>query len=453
MAELFRCPSCNGRLTFDGGDHATVRCDYCGSTVIVPESLRSHTRSTALLFNHHEAVQEVVRLINAGNRTEATQLFGRTFGVTPSQAQEAVQRLANGLGILPQHVTIQTQVDNTRALRRLGCVVALIVTFIVLGAAFLPVLLGGTAMWAVFSQEPVATTVAGAMDEGIPDTPVLVAETPSAFASLLDAVGSEGIALGQFVDPRAIAVASDGVVYVADYSNGRVQRFDAQGNALGVWQWDRDRVIQALGAGVEGDLYAVQAGDLKRFDRQSGDLLGELTYESPRRIVSFSDVAVAPNGDVVALNHFGEIVRFSPAGDVLTIVDIEETASAIQPDELAVDGLGNVYLLAVYEDALGDRHHGVFLFDSEGKYLSRFGRDGDEEGQFTSPGAIAVDGRGRIYLADFPGILTFSNSGDYLGVTDTEGFIFGIAFRPDGEMLAVGNANKLFIYALPPAAT
>jgi sugar lactone lactonase YvrE len=378
-------------------------------------------------------------------------LFATTFGVTTRQATEAVDRLASGLSLSTRHISFQQTADNTRVVRRLGCLVAAIVLIIVLGAVVVPLMLGGTAAWTFFGQEAVGTEIAVVLGEELPGTPALAADKPADYAQLVDSVGGEGIALGQFVDPRAIAVARDGMIYVADYDVGRVQRFDAQGSALGMWQWDADRVIQALAVGTEDDLYAVQAGDLVRFDRQSGESLGELTYESPLHIVSFSDVDIAPNGDVVALNHFGEYVRFDARGGLLQIVDVEETASAEQVDELAVDGLGNVYLLASYEDALGERHHGVFMFDKEGNYLSRFGSDGDEEGQFTSPSTIAVDGQGRIYVSDFPGILTFSNSGAYLGTTDPDGFVLGIAFNNEGEMLAVGNANMMFRYAVPEA--
>ena len=52
MAELFQCPTCSGRLQYDGGDHATVRCEYCGNTVIVPDSLRRRTQSVADLYGN-----------------------------------------------------------------------------------------------------------------------------------------------------------------------------------------------------------------------------------------------------------------------------------------------------------------------------------------------------------------------------------------------------------------
>jgi hypothetical protein len=50
---------------------------------------------------------------------------------------------------------------------------------------------------------------------------------------------------------------------------------------------------------------------------------------------------------------------------------------------LAVDGLGNIYALS---DAV------VYKFSPDGKYINPFGSIGDQPGQFSSPGSIAVDG-------------------------------------------------------------
>lgn len=447
MAEVFQCPSCSGRLQYDGGDHPTVRCDYCGSTVIVPESLRSHSRSMSTLYGQQNAMQKIVGLINEERREEAAQLFGKTFAVDPLQAREAVARLADGLSLSTQHVQVQSGRDASLS-RKWGCAIALVILLVVGASIIIPLVAGGAAVWSVFSQEPIATGVAQVVSEGNPVIALPVAQSTPEYASLISSFGSEGIAPGQFVDPRGLAIAPDGEIFVADYSTGRVQRFSNEGSSLGVWQWDEDKVTQALSVGAQNDLYAVQGGDLVRFSRESGEPLGTLTYESASP-VSFRDVATAPNGDIVALNHFSEYVRFDAAGNVLHIVNLEESADILSVNKLAVDGRGNVYLLATYEDVLSKRQNGVFLYSNEGRYLSRFGNDGDEPGQFTSPSAIAVDGQGRIYISDFPGILTFSNSGNYLGVTDPEGFIFGIAFNSRGEMIAVGNANKLFRYAPP----
>jgi tripartite motif-containing protein 71 len=47
--------------------------------------------------------------------------------------------------------------------------------------------------------------------------------------------GSFGAGPGQFDRPYGVAVADDGLVYVTDFNNHRVQYFSATGNYLGEW--------------------------------------------------------------------------------------------------------------------------------------------------------------------------------------------------------------------------
>jgi tripartite motif-containing protein 71 len=258
--------------------------------------------------------------------------------------------------------------------------------------------------------------------------------------------GARGINPGEFNDPRAITIGMGGTLFVADYQGGRVQRFDAGGSYLGSWELEQDRVIKAMAADRNNNLYVVQAGDLKRYDQSSGSLLGTLDYQSSN-LVAFDDVATATNGDVVAVNHFGELVRFDSAGNLLQLMPIEDVADAVSFSKVAVDGVGNVYVLGRYEDALGDRHDGVFIFNNRGQFVQRFGQKGDGPGDFTSPATLAVDGQGRIYVSDFPGILVFANSGSYLKTLPDEGFIFGMVVNDAGELVATGNANQVVKYA------
>ncbi|MGQ9870601.1 6-bladed beta-propeller [Leptodesmis sp.] len=50
--------------------------------------------------------------------------------------------------------------------------------------------------------------------------------------------GSCGVGDGQFQEPSGIAIDGSGYVYVSDTYNNRIQKFDADGNFLGLWtQW------------------------------------------------------------------------------------------------------------------------------------------------------------------------------------------------------------------------
>jgi sugar lactone lactonase YvrE len=97
-----------------------------------------------------------------------------------------------------------------------------------------------------------------------------------------------------------------------------------------------------------------------------------------------------------------------------------------------VDGSGNIYALAYFNE-------GVFVFSPDGKYLSRFGSMGDAEGQFTSPRSIAVDNLGKIYIADFPGVMIFASDGRYLDTLPVNGAAMGMAFDDQNNLYVVAD--------------
>src|SRR5512135_1588181 len=39
--EVFACPSCGANLSYEGGPETSVTCQFCGTNVIVPETLRA----------------------------------------------------------------------------------------------------------------------------------------------------------------------------------------------------------------------------------------------------------------------------------------------------------------------------------------------------------------------------------------------------------------------------
>jgi DNA-binding beta-propeller fold protein YncE len=62
--------------------------------------------------------------------------------------------------------------------------------------------------------------------------------------------GKAGSNSGEFDLPHAIATDSEGLVYVADRQNARVQRFDLRGRWLGDWVTDGDPYTLAIDKGI-----------------------------------------------------------------------------------------------------------------------------------------------------------------------------------------------------------
>jgi DNA-binding beta-propeller fold protein YncE len=112
--------------------------------------------------------------------------------------------------------------------------------------------------------------------------------------------GSAGTGPGQFNQPHGIAVDDQGIVYVADRNNARVQRFDLNGKYLG--EWNHLGKVTAIGF-RDGALWiGTQYRNLPneadgwhmRIDRKTGKIV-ELT-ESGR------------SHHVLNINHVGELL-------------------------------------------------------------------------------------------------------------------------------------------------
>jgi DNA-binding beta-propeller fold protein YncE len=80
-----------------------------------------------------------------------------------------------------------------------------------------------------------------------------------------------------------------------------------------------------------------------------------------------------------------------------------------KPRGIAVDGGGKLYV--------ADRGNGrVQIFDAEGKFVSAFGRTGVGPGEFKEPNGVAVDAAGQIYIVDASNhkLLRFASDGKFL---------------------------------------
>ena len=264
----------------------------------------------------------------------------------------------------------------------------------------------------------------------------------NAFAREVLKFGSEGIGPGMLTDARSIGVDANGNIYVGEYLGGRVQVFDANGTFVTQWMVDRKMPLRGLAADRKGTVYIVQRGTITRYDGQTGNSLGDLQSAS----AGFDDVKATPDGGLVAAAYRSgsdNIVRFNSSGNAtLTIPKAISTVadSSELNTRVAVDGLGNIYALGTFTSA-------VFKFSPEGKFLNRFGGSGDQSGQFRAPHAIAVDGKGRVFVSDIKGIQVFDSDGRYLTVFKVEGSAFGMVFNDKNE-LVVAARNKVIKLAL-----
>jgi peptidylamidoglycolate lyase len=85
--------------------------------------------------------------------------------------------------------------------------------------------------------------------------------------------GRKGSADGEFDLPHSVAVDLQGLVYVADRNNARIQVFDGNGKFLKTWKSSELGRPWSLTVGPDNLLYVVDGGDLKPSPPDRGQLL------------------------------------------------------------------------------------------------------------------------------------------------------------------------------------
>ncbi|HKO94763.1 MAG TPA: hypothetical protein VJU61_26590, partial [Polyangiaceae bacterium] len=269
---------------------------------------------------------------------------------------------------------------------------------------------------------------------------------PADLATRLWAVGGEGIGPGLFNDARLVGVDASGVIYVCEFTSDeptRVQRFAADGSFIGQWFTVDEPIVNDMVVDRNGKLYLLQSGPIFMYDGASGSKLGIL--ELPTYSDSPQALALTPDNGLLSVG-INQILRFNAAGQV--VLDVRDTVDPVLDnafflDRATMDGLSNMYFIATADPT-------IYKYDAQGVFQDRIGTEGDGVGQFdTFPGAIAVDGRGRIYADDFDGIEVFEPNGVSRGLIP--GTTAAMVISAQNELIVVdGNESKLIKYQLAP---
>ncbi len=455
----FKCPTCGAPLEPETGT-LTMKCPYCGGTVIIPESLRTSPPSSGpsigeafqfglngidlnQIMGNAMHLPQAISLAQQGKIDEAADMYSKITGMTHADAVKAMQEMAAGRAVSltpgrpgvswgqietsysqPQPAieisasspSISTPATGKKSAGK-GC--GLFVGILVAGI----LLIIGVAAAGFFffsNSNPVASLI------------------PAGFASKTLSFGSEGIGAGLLENARSIGVDTTGRITVADYEDGRIQSFDPTGKFVSTFSINpggKKIYISALRVSRDGNAYIVHDGKISTYD-SSGTLIHEIADEAHY----YDDTALGADGTLYGISKGETIVRFKPDGTIdLEIPDsfANATGDAESDGHLAVDGLGNMYIV-------GSFNYAVLKFSPEGKFLNRFGSEGDGAGKFTDPLSIAVDGYGRVYVGDFYGVLVFDSNGAYLNtVTMDNGVAYGITFDDQNNLYIMTSQNQI----------
>jgi streptogramin lyase len=134
------------------------------------------------------------------------------------------------------------------------------------------------------------------------------------------------------------------------------------------------------------------------------------------------------------------IVKFDSSGDY--ILEWGGTGSGQgqfnTPGGIALDSLGNVYVTEYGNSR-------VQKFDSDGNFIATWGTNGTADGQFTGVLSIAIDAADDVYIGDiFSGeIQKFDSDGNFLGKWGTSGTGDGQFERANG--IAISSLGDIYV--------
>lgn len=170
------------------------------------------------------------------------------------------------------------------------------------------------------------------------------------------APGEEASGNGQFDGPKAVATDSSGNVYVVDFGNRRVQKFNPSGAYLGKWG--------SFGAGPG------------QFVHPTG-----IAVDSADNVyVSESDLT--PGGQ-------DRVQKFTSSGALIT----SWTSRLGDPKAVETDAAGRVYVAEPNERR-------IQVFSPSGAFRSTIGHFGSGPGQFDVPYDLAFDAAGDLFVIE-----------------------------------------------------
>jgi DNA-binding beta-propeller fold protein YncE len=270
----------------------------------------------------------------------------------------------------------------------------------------------------------------------------------------MSTIGGPGGGDGQFGSPKGIVVdPTNGVVFVADYPNSRIEVFGPDGAFLySIPTTGNPYAIAGDFTSSPGTLYVVEPFNV---GPEEVELIGAdgtpegFVSEMPGASTSMPlGIAVDTTRHEVYVTDSGtnQIDKFDEAGNYQGSFDGTSTGSGglSGPTGIGVDlSTGDFYV--------ADSGNRIVKFDPTDAFLTDFSSGGSGPGELTNPDGVAVQpGTGDVFVADTGNnrIERFAANGTYNGIWGSSGKAFGqfrspadVGLAPDGSFYVTDSDN------------
>lgn len=301
------------------------------------------------------------------------------------------------------------------------------------------------------ASDQVETATSGATSTAPSSAASAGATADSPVAEVVLTFGEPGSDPGQLNDPRAISVAPDGRIVVADYRTLRVQVFDQTGKHLRLIKLrpgSQNEFIHGVAAGHAGHVWVARGGDLLRYSLATGTLVTAKLHKAPR--LSYGSVAAAQDGTIYVQNFgAGGGAAVAGAGRVDSLRRLDATGrllgtwKSVGNGPVAVDGTGNAY-------AADRETRRIDVLDAVGKLTTRIGGTDQEGWDISSISSLAADGQGHLFVLAGK-VHVVDLTGREIAHFDAEG-ARALAMGPEGFLYAATIHSRVIKWrvTLPP---